>query len=175
MVSNRNLLFQGSIFRCYVSFREGTYIINCFCLFRWSFSFRNSDYHGIHHHFSPLIWLEYFFSDPLRSKSKQGVTVTNYTPCPETNSKIPENRPGPKRNFIWTNHWFSVAFAVSFREGTWIFYRSVTFLSFWGVDYFGDAQILDTIFGRCKYIETLGWPLFWLEFGPCFYWGQGLK
>ena len=24
MVSNRNLLFQGSIFRCYVSFREGT-------------------------------------------------------------------------------------------------------------------------------------------------------
>ena len=25
MVSNRNLLFQGSIFRCYVSFREGTF------------------------------------------------------------------------------------------------------------------------------------------------------
>ena len=24
VVSNRNLLFQGSIFRCYVSFREGT-------------------------------------------------------------------------------------------------------------------------------------------------------
>ena len=26
VVSNRNLLFQGSIFRCYVSFREGTYV-----------------------------------------------------------------------------------------------------------------------------------------------------
>ncbi len=26
VVSNRNLLFQGSIFRCYVSFREGIYI-----------------------------------------------------------------------------------------------------------------------------------------------------
>ena len=25
VVSNRNLLFQGSIFRCYVSFREGTF------------------------------------------------------------------------------------------------------------------------------------------------------
>ena len=24
VVSNRNILFQGSIFRCYVSFREGT-------------------------------------------------------------------------------------------------------------------------------------------------------
>ncbi len=28
VVSNRNLLFQGSIFRCYVSFREGTSYIN---------------------------------------------------------------------------------------------------------------------------------------------------
>ena len=27
VVSNRNLLFQGSIFRCYVSFREGTLIL----------------------------------------------------------------------------------------------------------------------------------------------------
>ena len=26
MVSNRNLLFQGSIFRGYVSFREGTFL-----------------------------------------------------------------------------------------------------------------------------------------------------
>ncbi len=29
MVSNRNLLFQGSIFRCYVSFREGTQALSC--------------------------------------------------------------------------------------------------------------------------------------------------
>ena len=27
VVSNRNILFQGSIFRCYVSFREGIYIL----------------------------------------------------------------------------------------------------------------------------------------------------
>ena len=28
VVSNRNLLFQGSIFRCYVSFREGNHLVD---------------------------------------------------------------------------------------------------------------------------------------------------
>ena len=42
MVSNRNLLFQGFIFRCYVSFREGTSIFKwqrmatlLVCFFHW--------------------------------------------------------------------------------------------------------------------------------------------
>ena len=35
VVSNRNLLFQGSIFRCYVSFREGDQLRNPLLLTPW--------------------------------------------------------------------------------------------------------------------------------------------
>ena len=37
VVSNRNFLFQGSIFRCYVSFRECKSLICSFVFWVWSF------------------------------------------------------------------------------------------------------------------------------------------
>ncbi len=43
----------------------------------------------------------------------------HYEKLPETNSEFtPENRLGPKRKRSYSNHPFSGAFAVSFREGT---------------------------------------------------------
>ena len=47
-------------------------------------------------------------------------SLTCYTPL-KLAAKAPENRPGPKRKGASSNHPFSGAFAVSFREGSFIF------------------------------------------------------